>query len=77
MGRMFRVLGFWTLIIGLMAMWGNLIPMALIFFGQTAVFVALSYVNLSEKAYLWIFAAYMVLSFTGFTFYSFFIMPQG
>ncbi len=32
MDRMFRVLGFWTLAIGLMALAGDFIPMALLFF---------------------------------------------
>ncbi|RKD24078.1 hypothetical protein BEP19_06620 [Ammoniphilus oxalaticus] len=77
MDRMFRVLGFWTLMIALMAMWGNLTEMALIFFAQTAVFIALSYLNLSEKSYMLIFTGYMVFSFVGFFYYAFFMMPLG
>ncbi len=74
MARMYRVLGFWTLMIAIMALWGELYAMAMIFFGQTAAFVALSYLNLTEKAYLYIFFGYMVLAFTGFSFYAFFMM---
>jgi hypothetical protein len=77
MDRMFRVLGFWTLMIALMAMWGGLTSMALIFFAQTALFVALSYINLSERTYMLLFAAYMVFSFIGFFYYAFFMMPLG
>jgi hypothetical protein len=77
MDRMYRVLGFWTLAIALMAFWGELYPMALIFFGLTAFFVALSYLNLTEKAYLNIFFCFMFLSFVGFTYYTFFVMPVG
>ncbi|MBO8171162.1 MAG: DUF2626 domain-containing protein [Bacillaceae bacterium] len=74
MARMYRVLAFWTLMIGIMALWGELVPMAILFFGQTAAFIALSYLNLTEKMYLYIFFGYMVVSFTGFSFYAFFMM---
>lgn len=72
MARMYRVLGFWTLAIGLMALAGHIIPMALLFFFQTAVFVLLGYMNLTEKSYILIFWAYMIMSFTGFTYWSVF-----
>ncbi|GIQ64119.1 hypothetical protein PACILC2_26870 [Paenibacillus cisolokensis] len=55
MARMFRVLGFWTLVIGLMAFAGHMIEMAILFFVQTAVFVLLGYLNFSERTYLTIF----------------------
>lgn len=71
---MFRVLGFWTLVIGLMGLAGDLIPMALIFFAQTAVFVLLGYMKLSERTYILLFWGYMLISFTGFTYWSFFKM---
>jgi len=74
MDRMFRVLGFWTLVIGLMALAGEMIPMALLFFAQTAIFVLLGYLKLSERAYILLFWGYMVVSFTGFTYWSFFKM---
>ncbi|WJH33073.1 DUF2626 domain-containing protein [Paenibacillus aurantius] len=74
MARMFRVLGFWTLVIGLMAIAGGMIPMAFIFLFQTAVFVLLGYMNLSERTYILLFWGYMVLSFSGFTYWSFFHM---
>jgi hypothetical protein len=72
--RMFRVLGFWTLAIGLMALAGGMKEMALLFFFQTAAFVILGYMNLSERAYILIFWGYLILSFTGFTYWSFFQM---
>ncbi|TVY09617.1 DUF2626 domain-containing protein [Paenibacillus cremeus] len=72
MDRMFRVLGFWTLAIGLMALAGDFIPMALIFFAQTAIFVLLGYMKLTERAYILIFWGYMIVSFVGFTYWSFF-----
>jgi hypothetical protein len=74
MARMFRVLSFWALVISLMAFAGGeeLIPMGLIFLFQTTVFLALSYMNLTERTYILIFWGYMLLSFTGFTYWSFF-----
>ena len=77
MDRMYRVLGYWTIVIALMAFWAELYPMALIFFALTAFFVALSYMNLTERAYLNIFFGFMFLSFVGFTYYTFFLMPVG
>lgn len=74
MGRMFRVLGFWTLVIALMALAGDMIPMAFIFFFQTALFVLLGYMNLSERTYVLLFWGYMILAFSGFTYWSFFHM---
>ena len=77
MDRMFRMLGFWTLMFALMSMWAGLENAALLFLAQTAMFVALSYINLSERSYMLIFAAYMVFSFIGFFYYAFFMMPLG
>lgn len=71
---MYRVLGFWTLMIGLMALAGQMTEMALLFFFQTAAFVFLGYMNLSEKAYILIFWGYMIVAFIGFTYYTFFEM---
>jgi hypothetical protein len=51
-----------------------MVPMALIFFFQTAVFVILGYMRLSERTYILLFWGYMILSFGGFTYWSFFKM---
>lgn len=72
MARMFRVLGFTAFLIALMALAGNLIEMALLFFFQTAAFMLLGYMNLREKTYLLIFWGYLVVSFLGITYWSFF-----
>ncbi|CAM4262966.1 MULTISPECIES: DUF2626 domain-containing protein [Paenibacillus] len=74
MARMFRVLGFWTLVIGLMAFAGHMIEMAMLFFFQTAVFVLLGYLNFSERTYILMFWGYMIISFVGFTYWSVFEM---
>ncbi|MDP5273139.1 DUF2626 domain-containing protein [Chengkuizengella axinellae] len=75
MPRMYRVLGFWTLAIGLMALAGHMVELALISFAQTAVFVLLGYMNLSEKAYILIFWGYLLVAGIGITYWSFFQMP--
>jgi hypothetical protein len=74
MARMYRVLGFWTLVIGLMALAGDMTQMALLFLFQTAAFVTLGYMNLSERTYMMLFWGYLFLAFTGFTYWSFFMM---
>ncbi len=74
MDRMFRVLGYWTLLFALLSLAGGLLPMAFICFFQTAVFVLLGYMKLSERTYILLFWAYMLISFSGFTYWSFFKM---
>lgn len=76
MGRMYRVLAFWTLVFGLLALakGGELKPAAILFFFQTALFLTLGYMKLSEKTYILMFWGYMVISFIGFTYWSFFKM---
>ncbi len=72
--RMFRVLGFFTLAIGLMAFAGDLTEMALLFFLQTAFFVVLGYMKFTEKTYILLFWGYMILTFTGFSYWTVFKM---
>ena len=74
MARMFRVLGFWTLVIALMAFAGQMTEMALLFFIQTVVFVLLGYLNFSEKTYMLMFWAYMFISFVGFSYWTVLVM---
>jgi hypothetical protein len=74
MDRMYRVLAFWTLVIGIMALVGQMMPFAVIFFAQTLVFLLLGYLNLSERTYILIFWGYMFLSFSGIFYWSFFVM---
>ena len=74
MARMFRVLGFFTLAIGLMAFAGELVEMAFLFFLQTAFFVILSYLKFTERTYVTLFWGYMVVTFVGFSYWSIFVM---
>ncbi len=74
MARMFRVLGFFTLMIGLMAFAGDMMEMAILFFMQTAFFVLLGYLKFTEKTYILIFWGYMIVTFTGFSYWTVFEM---
>ncbi|QHT60333.1 DUF2626 domain-containing protein [Paenibacillus lycopersici] len=74
MARMFRVLGFWTLAIALMAFAGHLNEMAILFFIQTAVFVLLGYLNFTERTYMLMFWGYMFIAFVSFTYWTVFVM---
>lgn len=65
MDRMFRVLGFWTFVFALMFLAGEMIIPSLLFFAQTVIFVVLGYMRLTERTYMYLFGAYMVISFCG------------
>jgi hypothetical protein len=55
MDRMFRVLGFWTGIFAVLFYIGHMNEMALLFFAQTVILIALGYLGLSERVYVYIF----------------------
>jgi hypothetical protein len=74
MERMFRVLAFWTGIFSVLFFVGDMLNMALLFFAQTGALLALSYLNLSERVYIYIFGAYLTIFFVGFTYYSTFLL---
>lgn len=74
MARMYRVFAFWTIVFALLAAVGGMPVMALIFFANTALFLALSYLNLSEKGYIYWFAGYLIVFFIAFTYYTTFMM---
>lgn len=75
--RMYRVLAFWTGIFAVLFMVGDMHSPAILFFGITGAFIALSYLNLSERMYLYIFGAFLTLFFVGFTYYATFLMVPG
>lgn len=74
MERMYRVLAFWSGIFAVLFMVGDMNGAAILFFAQTAIFIGLSYLKLSERMYVYIFGAYLTIFFIGFTYYSTFIM---
>lgn len=74
MERMYRVLAFWTGIFAVLFLAGDMNGAALLFFLQTAIFIGVSYLNLSERMYVYIFGAYLTLFFVGFSWYTTFMM---
>lgn len=74
MARMYRVLGFFCLVIGLMAFAGHMMEFALLFFAQAVAFVFLGYLKFTEKTYILMFWGYMIVSFIGFSYWSVFKM---
>ncbi|WP_163969996.1 DUF2626 domain-containing protein [Oceanobacillus halotolerans] len=77
MERMFRVLAFWTGIFTVMFYVGDMINTSLLFLVQTAFFLAVSYLKLSERMYMYLFGAYLTVFMVGFTWYSEFILVPG
>ncbi|WP_141431606.1 DUF2626 domain-containing protein [Bacillus sp. 03113] len=77
MDRMYRVLGFWTAIFAVMFFVGDMYTASLIFLGQTGFFFFLGYLKLTERMYMYIFGAYLTVSFIGFTYYTTFLMTSG
>ncbi|GGE22729.1 hypothetical protein GCM10011571_25990 [Marinithermofilum abyssi] len=74
MDRMFRVLGFWCLVMALMFMAGQMNVVAGLFFLQTVLFFGLGYMRYTERTYMYLFGGYMVIAFIGIVYWSFFQM---
>ncbi|MDR6224823.1 DUF2626 family protein [Desmospora profundinema] len=72
MDRMFRVLGFWCLAIGLLFMAGQMYILSGLFFLQTAFFYVLGYMRYTERTYMLIFGGYMTVSFIAIVYWSYF-----
>ncbi|MFB4164825.1 MULTISPECIES: DUF2626 domain-containing protein [Alteribacillus] len=77
MDRMFRMMGFWTAVFAILFFVGDMFSMAILFFAQTAGFLALGYMRLTERMYIYIFGAYLTVFFVGFTYYTTFLMEPG
>lgn len=77
MDRMFRVLAFWTGIFMIMFYVGEMYNTAILFLVQTVFFLTLSYLKLSERMYMYLFAAYLTVFMIGFTWYTEFILVPG
>jgi len=77
MDRMFRGLAFWTGIFTVMFFIGDMNKTAVLFLVQTAFFLGLGYLKLSERMYMYMFGAYLTLFMIGFTWYSEFILVPG
>lgn len=74
MSKMFHVLGFWAFVIALMFLAGQMTIPAILFFVQAALFFFFGALRLTEKTYMYLFGAYMFISFCGMVFYSSFML---
>ncbi|HEY4602636.1 MAG TPA: DUF2626 domain-containing protein [Cerasibacillus sp.] len=77
MDRVFRMLAFWTGIFTVMFYVGERADIALLFLVQTAFFLTVGYLKLSERMYMYLFGLYLTLFMIGFTWYSEFILVPG
>ncbi|KKB37279.1 DUF2626 domain-containing protein [Bacillus thermotolerans] len=74
MDRMFRVLAFWTGIFAVMFYLGDMDKTAMLFLAQTGFFLIVGFLNLTERMYIYLFAAYLTVFFCGFTYWTTFMV---
>ena len=77
MDNMFKLLGWWTGIFAVFFYMGDMMPAALLFVANTIFFLLLGYLNLTERMYMYMFAAYLTVFMVGFSYYSIFIHVPG
>jgi len=77
MGKMYRVMAFWTAIFSIMFYLGDMYTTSLLFLGITVFFLAVGFLKLSERMYVYIFGAFLTVFFIGFTYWTTFMMPLG
>jgi hypothetical protein len=77
MDNMFKLMGWWTGIFAVMFFIGDMLPASLIFVASTVFFLLLGFLNLSERMYMYIFGAYLMVFMVGFSYYTTFIHVQG
>lgn len=74
MSKNVKTLGFWTAIFAVLFYVGDMLAVSAFMVVQTLFFVIIAYMNLTERTYIYIFFAYLVLFFAGFSFYSTFMV---
>lgn len=78
MDKMFKLMGWWTGIFAILFYVGDMTAAALIMVANTGFFILLGFLNISERMYMYVFAAYLTIFFVGFTYYTTFIhLPGG
>lgn len=77
MDNMFKLMGWWTGIFAVLFFAGDMLPAALLFVANTVFFLLLGYLNLTERMYMYMFAAYLTVFMVGFSYYSVFIHVPG
>lgn len=74
MDKVFKTLGFWTGVFAILFYVGDMMAMTLLFLAQTGFFILLGYMKLTERMYMYVFAAYLILFFVGFTYFTTFLL---
>ena len=74
MDKVFKMVGFWTAMFAILFYVGDMVTMSVFFLVQTGLFVLLAYMKLTERMYMYIFAAYLIFFFVGFTYYTTFLL---
>ena len=77
MDNMFKLMGWWTGIFAVMFFIGDMLPAALLFVASTIFFLLLGFLNLTERMYMYLFGAYLMIFMVGFSYYTTFIHVPG
>ena len=77
MDNMFKLLGFWTGMFTVMFYIGGMMPATLLFGANTVFFVMLGYLKLTERMYMYLFGAYLMVFMVGFSYYATFLHVPG
>lgn len=77
MDRVYKGLAFWTGIFSVMFYLGGMAEVSILFLINTAFFLLLGFLNLTERMYMYIFGAYLMVFFVGFSYYTTFIHVPG
>ncbi|GEK31656.1 membrane protein [Kurthia zopfii] len=77
MDKMYKVLAFWTGIFAVMFYLGDMDKVSLLFVANTGFFLLLGFLNLTERMYMYIFGAYLMVFFAGFTYWTTFLHVPG
>nr|WP_040228791.1 MULTISPECIES: DUF2626 domain-containing protein [Bacillales] len=77
MDNMYKLMGFWTGIFAVMFYVGGMMTPSLLMLASTGFFILLGYMNLTERMYMYILGAYLMVFMVGFSYYTNFIHVPG
>ena len=75
--NMFKLCGFWTGIFAVMFYIGDMMTPSLLMLASTGFFILFGYLKLTERMYLYLFGAYLMVFMVGFSYYTNFIYTPG
>ncbi|MBQ0137701.1 MAG: DUF2626 domain-containing protein [Kurthia sp.] len=77
MDKMYKVMAFWTGIFAVMFYLGGMNEVSLLFVANTGFFLLVGFLKLTERMYMYIFGAYLMVFFAGFSYYTTFLQLPG